>query len=80
LCSGPAGNEPRGATGLELHVFDVAGRVVRKLDAGQLATGTHEVEWDGTDESHRWLSAGAYLYALMVNGTKVGARKTVLLD
>ena len=62
----------------ELRILDVAGRVVRKLSAGRLASGPHQVEWDGTDESARSLSKGTYFYALVVDGRTVGSQKAVL--
>jgi hypothetical protein len=64
---------------VELHIFDLAGRVIRKVKAGQLAVGSHEVGWDGTDEAQKRLAAGTYFYALVVDGATVSAQKTVLL-
>lgn len=63
----------------EVEVFDVGGRLVRKLDAGKLAAGSHELEWDGTDQDGRGLSAGTYFYRLKVDGAVVGAQKAVML-
>jgi len=55
----------RVATSTRLTVFDVSGRVVRTLVAGQqLAGGRHDVTWDGLSEAGRPVSAGVYLYRL----------------
>jgi hypothetical protein len=50
-----------------LEIFDVAGRLVRALDAGQLAAGEHRLAWDGRDASGQPVPAGLYLYRLSTN-------------
>lgn len=47
-----------------LTVLDVAGRPVRELLRGELAAGTHAVQWDGRDEQGRRQAEGVYFYAL----------------
>ena len=63
----------------EVEVFDVTGRLVRKLNGGQLAAGAHQLDWDGNDEDGHSLSAGTYFYRLKVDGSIVGAQKAVML-
>ncbi len=52
----------------DLRVYDISGRVIRTLVAGQLPAGRHEVEWDGTDSSGRQIPAGIYFYKLEAGG------------
>ena len=47
---------------VSLGVYDVRGRLVRTLVHGSQPAGTHEVMWDGVDNSGRKVSAGVYLY------------------
>lgn len=63
----------------EIQIFDLAGRMVRKLDTGRLAAGPNQIEWDGTDGSRR-LSAGTYFYAVRVNGLVIASQKAVMLQ
>lgn len=49
-----------------LRVYDVRGRLVRTLAAGQIVGGLHEVLWDGRNESGESVSSGIYLYRLDV--------------
>jgi hypothetical protein len=47
---------------LHLAVYDLQGRLVRKLATGdRLPAGTHRIEWDGRDRHGRWAASGMYL-------------------
>jgi hypothetical protein len=47
-----------------LDVFDVAGRLVRRLHTGSMSAGEHSICWDGLDGRGRAVSSGAYLTRL----------------
>ncbi len=47
------------ATGV-LTIRDAEGRVVRRVEAKDLAAGTHEIAWDGLDGEGKKLPEGAY--------------------
>ncbi len=49
---------------VRLGVYDVRGRRVRELTAGQVAAGRHEVVWDGRDHAGRLSAAGVYFVLL----------------
>jgi hypothetical protein len=50
---------------VNLSVYDVAGRLVRTIIAGdQKAAGWHEATWNGMDDSGRRAGAGIYFYRL----------------
>jgi hypothetical protein len=49
---------------VRLDVFDVLGRTVRELYAGNCAGGVHEAVWDLRDANGRALSRGCYFLAL----------------
>ncbi len=86
-----AQNEPnpfRGGTRIEfalpeagdarLDIYDVSGRLVRRLVGGTLAAGNHEVQWDGRTDGATSLPSGIYLYRLEVGG-EVAQRRMLLL-
>ena len=62
---------------VELHVYDLAGRLVDTLQAGPQAAGAHEVTWQGRDEGGRGVAAGVYVYRLRA-GDEVLTRRMVL--
>lgn len=61
-----------------LRIYDLAGRLVNELVASDLAAGTHEVIWNGTDSQGRGVASGSYLYRLQ-SGGKVQTQRMVLL-
>jgi hypothetical protein len=48
------------ATNVELAIFDVSGRIVRKLADDVFAAGRHSVAWDTKDTGGRELASGIY--------------------
>ena len=60
---------------VKLAVFDLAGRMVRLIDAGTMGAGRRVIEWDGTDRGGRRLASGTYLVMIqagdLMAGTKV---------
>lgn len=61
-----------------LEVFDVRGRLVRRLVDADLAAGRHEAVWDGRDESGVSAPSGTY-FARLRAGDVVASRKMQLL-
>jgi predicted outer membrane repeat protein len=61
-----------------LAVYDVAGRVVKRLVDGNKSSGVHTATWDGTSDSGSRVSSGIYFYKL-VAANFVQTRKMVLL-
>jgi hypothetical protein len=68
------------ATGtVELSVYDVSGRLVRTLVAGEKReAGTHHESWDGTDDRGDRVAAGVY-FARVRNARHTASTKMVLL-
>ena len=50
---------------VDLGIYDVAGRRVRKLVDGVLARDRHQVTWDGRDAGGRQVPSGVYIYRLV---------------
>jgi hypothetical protein len=62
----------------DLSVYDVAGRLVRRLAAGDLPAGRHTAIWDGRDDRGGDAPSGAYFLRLSGETGSV-SRKAVLL-
>jgi flagellar hook assembly protein FlgD len=45
-------------------VYDVAGRLVRRVYDGSLSAGAHDLPWDGRNADGRAVAAGVYLIRL----------------
>jgi hypothetical protein len=56
------------AAGVDVSVWDAAGRCVRRIDAGRLGPGAHALEWDGRDARGRSCATGLYLIRLETGG------------
>ena len=69
---------PGGAADVSVRVYDVAGRLVAKLDPGRVVRGVGETTWDGADSSGEPVASGVYFVRARVGGTTL-ARKLVLL-
>jgi hypothetical protein len=61
-----------------LDVYDMQGRLVRRLVTAELAAGTHSVVWDGLDGDGRKVGSGVYL-ARLVAGGRTAEHKMVIL-
>jgi flagellar hook assembly protein FlgD len=70
--------ELRGPGIVSLVVYDVAGRMVKRLVDENKPGGVHTVTWDGTSESGSRVSSGIYFYKLETINY-VQTRKIVLL-
>jgi hypothetical protein len=53
---------------VSLLIYDVAGRLVRRLDQGEAAAGVNDVVWDGFDDTGHEVANGLYLYKLETGG------------
>lgn len=63
---------------LDIGIFDVRGRRVRRLLQRNETRGDHVIEWDGRDDAGRSLSAGVYFYVIRSKASQVTG-KTLLV-
>ncbi len=61
-----------------INIYNVQGHLVRHLVNGSLAAGTHQVTWDGRDDSGMQVGSGVY-FAPPVSCGKVAEHKKVML-
>lgn len=65
--------------GATVGVFDVSGRLIRRVFDGQLPAGSHAFEWDGHDDSGSEVQQGIYFIRVRSAG-KVLSTKVVRLN
>jgi len=63
---------------VQMRIHDLAGRVVRRIDAGSMSPGRHRLSWDGRDQDGLASRAGLYFVRLEVEGRSLGVRRLVL--
>jgi hypothetical protein len=59
----PAGDKVAAGTTV-LEIYDLRGRLVRRLERGRVSAGRVQVRWDGTDGRGRGVADGVYLYRI----------------
>jgi hypothetical protein len=69
---------PEGSGDLRIDIFDVSGRLVRRLASGPALSGGHTLNWDGTDDASVAVGAGVYFVRYTLSGHS-GTRKVTLL-
>jgi hypothetical protein len=63
---------------VRISIYDVAGRLVRRLTEAELPPGDHVLAWDGRTRSGGWVPAGVY-FARAEIGNYTATKKIVLL-
>jgi len=62
-----------------LEIFDLRGRLVRRINGGSVANGRVSVVWDGRDGAGRRAPGGLYLYRV-ASGREQASGRLLLLD
>ncbi|MBK7106511.1 MAG: T9SS type A sorting domain-containing protein [Ignavibacteriae bacterium] len=53
---------------VNVNIYDILGRVVRKFEIGMESVGSHNLFWNGKNNSGNLVSNGIYFYQFLVNG------------
>jgi flagellar hook assembly protein FlgD len=61
-----------------LEIYDVRGRLVRRLLAERLPAGFHAVTWDGRDQVGHGVASGVYISMLRAGGAEITRKMTLL--
>jgi len=71
---------------VNINIYDMLGREVKKIVSGERVSGYHQAVWDGTDSFGKKVSAGVYLFQIRARPNQAGragefvqTRKMVLL-
>lgn len=63
---------------VQIEIFNITGQKVRTLVNGTLPAGTHNIEWNGTDNSGRGVGSGVYFFK-MGSGKYTSTKKMILM-
>ncbi len=63
---------------VKINIYDISGKLIRKLINEQKNTGKYLVTWDGRNDSGKTVSSGTYFYQI-ISGNFVQAKKMILL-
>lgn len=74
----PGGRPGDPAARVTLAVYDVSGRIVRRLVDDARAAGEYRIEWDGRDEGGRSAASGVYFARLFAGGISVSRKMLIL--
>lgn len=61
---------------VELRIYDLSGRMIRRMSAGDTTAGSHTLAWDGRDAAGKACSAGVYT-AVMSAGSERATLKMI---
>lgn len=64
---------------VEIRIYGVRGRLVRRFVTRVNTPGRYSVRWDGRDDSGRQLSSGVYFYEIETEGGFHASRKLIML-
>jgi hypothetical protein len=62
-----------------VEIYDILGRLVRRLSFTANTTGSHDIIWNGLDESGREVCSGVYCYTLYNNEIPMISKKMIFL-
>jgi glucuronoarabinoxylan endo-1,4-beta-xylanase len=60
--------ELKAQSDIQVTIYDILGRVVRKITAGTQSVGIHSVLWDGRNKFGQKVATGIYFYRLQAGG------------
>jgi len=67
-----------GKSGVSLAIYDLKGRIVKKLVSGYLEPGLHSVVWDGRNAGGMKVASGVYVARLSVEGESRNIKMALL--
>ncbi len=73
---------PEGSSTISLQIFDIDGRLIRRLATNELTGPSGNIVWDGLDDQHRKARIGMYVVFLEIfgrNGEVIAVRKAVVV-
>lgn len=63
---------------VNLSIYDIQGRLIKKLLNENLQAGNYLVKWDGTNDQNRSVSSGAYLYRLVAGESQFNGKMNLI--
>jgi hypothetical protein len=66
------------AAPVDVEIFDVAGRLVQRIDVGDLGAGTHQVPWDASGLEGADVANGVYMVRVTSAGQLLASERLVV--
>jgi hypothetical protein len=66
------------ASHVQIIIYDVQGRIIKKLVDEKKTGGVHDIEWNGTNEFNVKVASGTYFYKLTVDNIRI-SKKMILV-
>jgi len=63
---------------VNLTIYDINGRIIRRLTDADYSAGTHTEMWDGMDDHGTEVASGIYIYRLKTEGRVINKKMTLL--
>lgn len=64
---------------VQVQVFDISGRMVRRMDLGRLPSGQHRASWDARGSDGQQVAPSIYVVRLAVDGRPIGSKRLAIL-
>lgn len=64
---------------ISIKIYNILGQEIKTVVSDRLSAGSHEVQWDGTDNFGNKVSSGIYIYRMETGTGYVKTRKLVFL-
>jgi hypothetical protein len=71
----PAENGP---VRVEIYVYDIRGRLIKKLVDREMEPGKYQVHWDGRDDRGQRMASGVYLYRIEAGDFSLRRKMTLI--
>jgi len=68
-----------GSSRVQVQIHDLRGRIVWHSSEAEFPPGPHAVSWRGCDRDGQGVSAGTYLYSILLAGQRAGSGKIALV-
>lgn len=63
---------------VSLDVYDIHGRLVRRLVNAPFSSGVHDINWDGQDQYGQFVTSGIYVYTLQTGAFKQSGKMIMM--
>jgi len=63
---------------VQILIYDILGRKVKRLVDNSVAPGTYKATWDGRDDNGLGVASGVYLYRIVAKSSSVSGQDFVL--
>ena len=63
---------------VHLSIYNLLGQEVKRLVYARKPTGSHKVVWEGEDSGGRSVTSGIYFYRIVVDGSEMTKRMTLI--